>query len=315
MSDLPDLDLLETFLTVAEHSSISEAARALELTQPAITKKIKRLEAFVDVELIDRHARPLQVTEAGAILLDRAPELLRNARSVVGTLRSMSKSGMPVLRLGMSDTLSAILGAEFVGAAQRFAHTVELKSGISPWLDTAFRARHFDFSIDSAPFGDTANLGMHPLFYDPFVVILPKEMANRTLEDIARTENHVGYGRSSKFGAYVSELTSAVGAARQPRFNFDSTQSLVRFVQAGYGWAITSAFCLIQVPHALRDMTALPAPGSVPRHFHLLHRLGEHDAIAEGLAGKFREVFGQLTDGPWRQLAPDAVEMIAEANT
>lgn len=314
MTDLPDLDLLETFLTVADHASISEAARTLELTQPAITKKIKRLEAHVDVELIDRHARPLQVTEAGAILRERAPELLRNARAIVSALRSMSRSGMPVLRLGMSETLSAIMGAECVGAAQGFAHTVELKSGISPWLDTAFRARHFDFSIDSAPFGDTTGLATIPLFQDPFVIVLPREMAERRIEDVIAGEPHVGYGRSSKFGAYITELATGLGVDRHPRFNFDATQSLLRFVQAGYGWAITSAFCLIQVPHAMKDISVLPCPNARPRHMHLLYRLGEHDHVAENLAERFRGVFSQLVDGPWQQLAPEAAAMIAEAN-
>lgn len=314
-TDLPDLDLLETFLVVAQHASISEAARTLELTQPAITKKIKRLEAHVDVELIDRHARPLQVTEAGAILRDRAPEVLRSARALVGALRSMSQSGLPVLRLGMSDTLSAILGAEFVGAAQGFAHTVELKSGISPWLDTAFRARHFDFSIDSAPFGDTTGLGTIPLFRDPFVIVLPRDMADRALSDIVANEPHVGYGRSSKFGAYITELATELGVDRHPRFNFDATQSLLRFVQAGYGWAITSAFCLIQVPHAMKDIHVLPCPGARPRHMHLIYRLGEQDAIAQALAARFAEVFDQLVDGPWKQMVPEAADMIAQSNT
>ena len=124
MLQLPDLDLLQTFLTVAEHQSISQAARSLEITQPAVTKKIKRLEAVFEVDLIDRLARPLQVTEAGNILLERAPSLLREARELTTDIRAMNTSGLPLMRIGMSDTLSEILGAEFVGAMQSFAHVV-----------------------------------------------------------------------------------------------------------------------------------------------------------------------------------------------
>ncbi|MCP5085426.1 MAG: LysR family transcriptional regulator [Rhodobacteraceae bacterium] len=311
---LPDLDLLQTFLTVAEHQSISQAAQTLELTQPAVTKKIKRLEESLQVPVIDRNARPLQLTEAGMILRDRAPGLLSDARKLASDIRSMSKSGLPLLRIGMSDTLSEILGAEFVGGMQSYAHVVELKSSISPWLETAFRARHFDLAVDSPPFVDTQQIDTKLLFRDPFVVVVPTPLAEKPLEEILRTENYVGYGRSTKFGTSCTQLLAQLGVDRPTRFNFDSTQSLLRFVQAGYGWAITTAFCLLQSPTALKDVSAMRCPNSEPREFYLLNRKGEHEELAAAAAQRFSTVFNQLVDGPWVQIAPRTARMIAEAN-
>ncbi len=311
---LPDLDLLQTFLTVAEHQSISQAAQTLELTQPAVTKKIKRLEESLQVPVIDRNARPLQLTEAGMILRDRAPGLLNDARRLASDIRSMSTSGLPLLRIGMSDTLSEIMGAEFIGSMQSFAHVVELKSSISPWLETAFRARHFDLAVDSPPFVDTQQVDAKLLFRDPFVIVVPKAMEEKSLEDILKNENYVGYGRSSKFGANCTQLISRLGVERPTRFNFDSTQSLLRFVQAGYGWAVTTAFCVLQSPAALNDISAMPCPKSEPREFFLLNRKGEHEELAKAAAQKFSTVFNQLVEGPWPQLAPQTSKMIREAN-
>ncbi|MEM7438014.1 MAG: LysR family transcriptional regulator [Pseudomonadota bacterium] len=311
---LPDLDLLETFLTVAEHQSISDAARTLELTQPAITKKIKRLEEAVNVTLIDRNTRPLQLTEAGEVLRGRVPALLTEARELMTDMRVLSGRTLPVLRIGMSDTLSEILGAEFVGAMTHYAELVELKSGISPWLETAFRARHFDLAVDSPPFVDTAGLGMSLLFRDPYVVVLPQDMAEKPLDEVFARENYVGYGRSSKFGAAITSTLTRLGVKKPTRFNFDSTQSLLRFVQTGYGWAVTSAFCLLQSPQALKDVTVLPCPQSTPRDFMLLHREGETDAVASEAAARFQSVFGQLAQGPWARNAPIAAEMIRAVN-
>ena len=311
---LPDLDLFQTFLTVAEHRSISRAALALGLTQPAVTKKIKRLETSLQVSLIDRNARPLQLTEAGLILRDRAPGLLRDASRLSQDIRAMSSTGLPFLRIGMSDSLSEILGAEFIGALQSYAHVVELKSSISPWLETAFRARHFDLAVDNPPFADTQQIDMQLLVHDPFVIALPSAMAAKPLEEILQKENYVGYGRSSKFGAYCTRLISQMGVERPTRFNFDSTQSLLRFVQAGYGWAVTSAFCLLQSPAALSGITVLPCPGSDPRAFYLLNRKGEHEALAQQAAQRFTAVFNQLVDGPWSQIAPETAKMIRAAN-
>ena len=311
---LPDLDLLQTFLTVAEHQSISQAAQTLELTQPAVTKKIKRLEDSLQVPLIDRNARPLQLTEAGLILRDRAPGLLNDASRLAEDIRAMSRSSLPLLRVGMSDSLSEILGAEFIGSMQSFAHVVELKSGISPWLETAFRSRHFDLAVDNPPFVDTKQIDLQMLFRDPFVIAMPNAMAERPLEEILRGENYVGYGRSSKFGAYCTKMISQLGVDRPTRFNFDSTQSLLRFVQAGYGWAVTSAFCLLQSPNALSGITVMACPGSEPREFYLLNRKGEHEVLAQEAAQKFTIVFNQLVNGPWKQMAPRTSEMIRDVN-
>jgi len=311
---LPDLDLLQTFLTVAEHKSISQAANTLGLTQPAVTKKIKRLEANLQVPLIDRNARPLQLTVAGLILRDRAPNLLNDASRLAQDIRAMSHSGMPLLRIGMPDSLSEILGAEFIGAMQSYAHVVELKTGISPWLETAFRARHFDLAIDTHPFTETPQMDLKFLANDPIVIVLPNSMAAKPLQEILQTENYVGYGRTSKFGAFCTQMIAQMGVDRPTRFNFDSTQSLLRFVQAGYGWALTSAVCLLQSPAALSDITVLTCEESDPRAFYLLNRKGENEHLAQQAAQKFNQIFNQLIDGPWAKVSPNTAKMIRDAN-
>ena len=315
MQQLPDLSLLHTFLTVIEHQSMSQAALSLNLTQPAITKKIKRLESLLEAELIDRNTRPLRPTKAGELLIERVPSLLRDARDLAADIRSLTTSSLPTLRIGMSDSLSEILGAEFVGAMQSFATTVELKSGISPWLETAFRARHFDLAVDNPPFADTAQIDLKSLFKDPLVIAMPKSFAGRDLAEILQTENYVGYGRTSKMGALIIEQLARIGVYKPTRFHFDSTQSLLRFVQAGYGWAITSAFCLLQSPNALRDLAFVPCPNSTPREFFLLNRAGEHEEIATAAHEKFTEIFQKMSNGPWEQIDPKTAQMIRAANS
>ena len=315
MQQLPDLSLLHMFLTVIEHQSMSQAALSLNLTQPAITKKIKRLESLLEAEAFVSVAQLNSITKAGEMLIDRAPSLLRNARALTADIRSLTTSNLPTLRIGMSDSLSEILGAEFVGAMQSFATTVELKSGISPWLETAFRARHFDLAVDNPPFADTAQIDLKSLFKDPLVIAMPKSFAGRDLAEILQTENYVGYGRTSKMGALIIEQLARIGVYKPTRFHFDSTQSLLRFVQAGYGWAITSAFCLLQSPNALRDLAFVPCPNSTPREFFLLNRAGEHEEIATAAHEKFTEIFQKMSNGPWEQIDPKTAQMIRAANS
>lgn len=314
LTNLPDLDLLHTFVTVAQYRSISQAASVLKLTQPAVSKKIQRLEEQFDTPLIDRSARPLSLTISGNLLLEHAAPLLRSAFALTAEIRQLADKGMPVLRLGMPDSLSEILGAEFITSMQGMASYIQLKSGISPWLETAFKSRNFDIAVDMPPFSYDDQYQLHHLFNDPYIIVAPKSMIHRSLEDIIETENYVGYGRTSKFGAECTAIQTRLQVEKSARFDFDSTQSLLRFVQVGYGWAITSAFCLFQSRSALKELAIFSCPKSSPREFFLLHRKGELDAIAETAAQKFRFVFNTLVDGPWTTIAPQAAGLIRENN-
>lgn len=71
----PDWSLLHTFLRAAETGSLSEAARALGLSQPTVTRQIRTLEEQLGVSLFVRHSRGVTLSERGA-------ELLSSARAV-----------------------------------------------------------------------------------------------------------------------------------------------------------------------------------------------------------------------------------------
>lgn len=82
---------LRQFVVLAEHGSFGQAAAALDISQPALTKSIRTLEAQLGVRLFDRHARGAVLTEFGAIvvahtkeLMAREAELLRDVRLLAG---------------------------------------------------------------------------------------------------------------------------------------------------------------------------------------------------------------------------------------
>ena len=66
---LPAPDI-RAFVAVAEARSVSRAARALYLTQPAVTRRMQRLESALGVTLCDRTRRPVTLTEAGQTVLE-----------------------------------------------------------------------------------------------------------------------------------------------------------------------------------------------------------------------------------------------------
>ncbi|MCP1200585.1 LysR family transcriptional regulator [Notoacmeibacter sp. MSK16QG-6] len=73
MSDWePDIRTLRCFVTVAEERNITRAASRLNIAQPALSRKIAKLEYDLKLTLFERSVRGVELTPAGKILLDRA---------------------------------------------------------------------------------------------------------------------------------------------------------------------------------------------------------------------------------------------------
>lgn len=85
-----DTQNLKAFVEVASNHSFSEAAEALHLTQPAVSKRIATLENQLDCRLFDRINRTVHLTEAGIALLPKAEHILQvvnDARRSISDLR------------------------------------------------------------------------------------------------------------------------------------------------------------------------------------------------------------------------------------
>ena len=72
-----DLHWLRTFARVLETASISRAATELGLSQPAVTRRVQKLEALVKQPLLHRSSRILRPTPAGQLLGLYARQILK----------------------------------------------------------------------------------------------------------------------------------------------------------------------------------------------------------------------------------------------
>lgn len=87
------LSWLEGFVRLAEAGSLSAAARQLHQTPAAASAALKRLEALMQVRLVERSTRSLRLTAEGEVLLEHAREMLAS----LDTARSRMRPGDPAL--------------------------------------------------------------------------------------------------------------------------------------------------------------------------------------------------------------------------
>jgi len=99
-----DIQKIETFLTAAENLSLSETAKQLHLSQPAVSHQIKLLEQELNVTLFKRSNVGLQLTEAGRLMLPWARRLLHDTRNLREMMSSLNDEIVGELRIACSTT-------------------------------------------------------------------------------------------------------------------------------------------------------------------------------------------------------------------
>lgn len=81
---------LQSFLTVATHGTVHEAARQLHLTQPAVTRQIKALEEELGGALFTRGVRGMELTRFGETFLHYARQMDQTLRYALNELQGIS---------------------------------------------------------------------------------------------------------------------------------------------------------------------------------------------------------------------------------
>src|SRR5437762_3912504 len=98
-----DLRQLKAFTTIVASGSLGRAADALHVTQPALSRTIKRLEDELGAPLFERHAKGMQLTAVGSALLPHATLLQReaeHAREEIDAMRGLAKGTIKVGAVG-----------------------------------------------------------------------------------------------------------------------------------------------------------------------------------------------------------------------
>ncbi len=164
---------LRDFVAVIQHGSLRAAARAVGVSQPAITKSIRQLEAELQVQLLQRNARGAAPTPAGKAFLARARVVQSELRKAADDLAAFQGGHEGSVAFGIAPQAGARIIPEAVREFRRRfpAAKVRILEGVSTALVPQVRDETLDFSVGMSPTQplDTA-LRFRPLVRLPLVV-------------------------------------------------------------------------------------------------------------------------------------------------
>ncbi|MFS8980406.1 LysR family transcriptional regulator [Cupriavidus necator] len=166
---------IEYILAVAAHGGIGRAAEALGISQPALTKAVRRVETQAGLPLFERTANGMSATYAGTRFLERARRIRLEYEDGIKEMLGIRTGEQGILRLGYSPSIpgSVILGACRQLVRERPVARLRLRRRLARDLLDLLAAGELDMAVAPAPQGPTVpgDFAVEPLFDDRLVVV------------------------------------------------------------------------------------------------------------------------------------------------
>lgn len=168
-------DQLLTFCVAAEHGNISQAAKALHLSQPAVSGQLQALQQSFGEALYQRQGRGIALTPAGQRLLVCAQRLRTAMQEALNERDAHQSLTQGLLRIGASTTPASYLLPELVAQFKQQHANVNIQMIAGNTAEIISRVRELDIAIVEGEL-DTHTLKtneVRPWQTDEVVAILP----------------------------------------------------------------------------------------------------------------------------------------------
>ena len=170
-----DLNRLRHFIAVAKAGSYRKAAADLQISQPALTLSIQKLEAELEVKLLDRTRRGVTTTVFGDTVLARAMEILSDVSRLSAEVDDLKGLKSGTVDVGVGPNISRQHIAELVAGAhdKRSGLKINIHTGFYYDHLSAIRRNELDLMIGRLPDGPVdPDIKFKHMMDDPYVVVL-----------------------------------------------------------------------------------------------------------------------------------------------
>jgi DNA-binding transcriptional LysR family regulator len=251
-----DLELgeLHSFLVLARQLHFRKASEQLFLSQPALSKKIRRLEEKVRGPLFTRTRRKVALTEAGRVLLPKAAKLLAEAESTLAATRAAVEGKAGTLRIGFGiASVSEILPRTILRFRKSYPDVeLRMRDMSSPSQIAALLEGSLDIGILRLP-AARGELISIPLFREHLVLVTPPSIPYKSKQGLAafRDKPFIALPRSisETFHDHVLNLCRHSGFTPHVVQQASEIFTILNLVRAGLGVSLVpSSAVRIRVP-------------------------------------------------------------------
>jgi len=270
-----DLRTLQVFVMTADRGGMTQSARALKMTQSAVSQTISKLEDAIDVQLFDRTVRPIGLTTGGKILLERARQIIKDTHDTFRETQTLEQRKFVTLTLSMTGSMSAVLAAKLYASLRDVSSYWRIWAGLSPHHREEFLSHNIDIMVTTRNvMEDVANLERRVIFQEPYVMVFPKDYKGSVdIMDNARKLPFLRYSLHSALGLRIESQLNRLRLNFPRVIEFDNAPTHTMAVAEGAGWGITTPLCLLSTAEHLDHVQIHPLTrGQFSRRFDLIAR-------------------------------------------
>jgi DNA-binding transcriptional LysR family regulator len=233
------LQYVESFCAVVEAGSLNLAAERLHLSQPAVSKQIRAMEAELGVQLLVRSARGVELTPVGRQiyrLARRALAVEAGCRRAAETWRGAG-AGRLIVGAGLTLTLFSLPPVIQAFRERVPAVRLEVVTGDSRESLARLLAFEVDVALVTSPVVHPEVQAI-PLFVDPLVVVAaPGTVLPRSIAGLGGAAL-ISFRRGSGLRQYVDQVLESHGARPEVVMEFDSIEAIKTMAGLGLGLAL-----------------------------------------------------------------------------
>jgi len=232
------------FLALARALNFTKAAEECNVTQPSLTRAIKKLEDELGGPLFHRERANTHLTELGRAMLPHIEQCYLAAQSARALAEAFKRGDVAPLRLGFTNSVASRLFTDVLNGVRGGVPNFELAVEAGP--EDRVRDGMLKGNTDLAVLGEGGavpeRLRAWPLFRENFYLIMADShplAAQAALmlqdlddEDLIERTNCAGCGR-------LRQLCAATGVMPRFRHRVDSIEQLLNLVRAGFGIGFT----------------------------------------------------------------------------
>ena len=294
------LDLYSRFCTVARCCSLSQAARELYVSQPAISQSMHRLEYMLGCKLFTRTSRGVTLTSEGKMLhsyAEKAVSLIAAAEDRLNRMRTLQSGG---LMIGASDTLCQYFLLPYLDRFHREYPDIQLQvtNRTTPETVELLKVGKVDIALVNLPINDSSvSVREVRKVHDVFIASKAKfgRLAGKpvSMEELSR-EPLILLEKASNARKYLDDFASVCGVTLHPQIELGSYNLLVEFAKIGLGIAyVTQEFAADAINSGEFFVIELASP-MPPRNIGLISLEGVPLSVA---ANKFISIVMESVKG------------------
>jgi DNA-binding transcriptional LysR family regulator len=167
---------IEYFSVVAEHGNLGRAAETLGLSQPALSKSLRRLETAMKAKLVQRTFKGVELTGAGVMLFEQVRRLRLSLDDVTRSVTELGQGRAGHLRIGVGPAVAMDLVPRACAALLRDAPGVTFQVTVGDNNTSTSAVRHglLDFAIATIWTSHYSDLAVEQISEEDFCLYVAK---------------------------------------------------------------------------------------------------------------------------------------------